>query len=143
VLVIGEIRDEETAEIVVNASMTGHLVISTLHAGSCSAVVERLFSMCRDRFATASALELILNQRLLRRLCSSCGGARCDACFQTGYRERAPVVEWFRLDDKARARLRAEGAAVVKPQTTLQEASRALVASRVTDAAEFERVFSR
>lgn len=143
VLVIGEIRDQETAEIVVNASMTGHLVISTLHAGSCSAVVERMFSMCRDRFAAASALELILNQRLLRRVCMACGGARCEACFHTGYRERVPVVEWFRFDDNARERLRTEGAGVVKPAISLQQAARGLVTSGITDAAEFERIFSR
>ena len=66
VLVIGEVRDDETAEIVVRAALTGHLVISTLHAGSCSGVIERLQMMCSDSYAVASSMELILNQRLMR-----------------------------------------------------------------------------
>jgi len=143
VLVVGEIRDEETAEIVVNASMTGHLVISTLHAGSCCSVIERLLSMCRDRFAVGSAIELILNQRLLRRACGQCGGKRCDACFQTGYRGRLPVVEWFRFDQAARNRFRSEGAAMVQPAVALAQAAREAVAAGLTDAGEFERVFAR
>src|SRR5690606_8094190 len=63
VLVIGEIRDRETADIVVQASLTGHLVISTLHAGSCRGVLERFLAMASDRYAVGSAIELILNQR--------------------------------------------------------------------------------
>src|ERR1051325_627971 len=98
VLVIGEIRDEETAGVVVRAAMTGHLCISTLHAGSCRGVAERLLMMCPDAFAVASSLELIFNQRLVRRLCDRCQGARCDSCLGTGYHGRVPVMEWVRLD---------------------------------------------
>jgi general secretion pathway protein E len=143
VLVIGEIRDEETAEIVVNASMTGHLVISTLHAGSCNAVMERLLTMCPDHFVTTSAIELILNQRLLRRVCPACRGASCEACLETGYQGRVPVVEWFRFDYAARDRFRTEGPAMVKPAQSLQQAARDIVANGTTDAREFERIFSR
>jgi type II secretory ATPase GspE/PulE/Tfp pilus assembly ATPase PilB-like protein len=71
-LVIGEIRDEETANIAVRAALTGHLVISTLHAGSCRGVLERLLVLCADRSAIASAAELILNQRLMRKVCRGC-----------------------------------------------------------------------
>ena len=74
VLVIGEIRDEETANIAVRAALTGHQVISTLHAGSCRGVFERLLVMCRDHSAVASAVELVLNQRLIRRVCPVCSG---------------------------------------------------------------------
>src|SRR5213078_1998525 len=66
VLVIGEIRDEETVNIAVRAALTGHLVISTLHAGSCKGVFERLLVLCADHSAVAAAVELVLNQRLVR-----------------------------------------------------------------------------
>ena len=75
VLIIGEIRDEATAQLAVRAGLTGHLVISTLHAGSCRGVFERLLAMCADHSAVASAVELVLNQRLIRKLCSACSGA--------------------------------------------------------------------
>ena len=143
VLAIGEIRDEETANIVVRAALTGHLVISTLHAGSCQGVCERLLVMCPDRFATVAALELILNQRLLRRRCAQCGGAGCAECLQTGYRGRVPAVEWFRVDDAARAELREQGAAAIKPASSLAAAARELVQRGVTDERECERTFGR
>jgi type II secretory ATPase GspE/PulE/Tfp pilus assembly ATPase PilB-like protein len=143
VLVIGEIRDDETASIVVRAAMTGHLVISTLHAGSCRGVVERLLMMCPDSYAVGSSIELILNQRLLRRVCEHCRGARCDACLQTGYHGRVPVVEWLRLDSAQREQLRAKGPAALQPKHLITEAGRDLVKTGVTDAAEFERIFSR
>jgi general secretion pathway protein E len=73
-LVIGEIRDEETANIAVRAALTGHLVISTLHAGSCQGVFERLLVLCQDHSAVAASVELVLNQRLVRRLCPRCRG---------------------------------------------------------------------
>jgi len=143
VLVIGEVRDDETAEIVVRAAMTGHLVISTLHAGSCRGVVERLMTMCADKYAVSAAVELILNQRLLRRLCPTCRGARCEACAQTGYRGRVPVLEWMRLDAAQREQLRTRGPSALAPKHDIAEAARELVRSGVTDAAEFERIFNR
>ena len=143
VLVIGEIRDDETADIVVRAAMTGHLVISTLHAGSCRGVVERLLTMCSDDYAVSAALELILNQRLMRRVCSECGGRRCEACAQTGYRGRVPVVEWLRFDSAQREQLRDRGPSIAEPKHNVADAARELVRSGVTDSAEFERIFSR
>ncbi len=140
VLVIGEIRDEETANIVVRAALTGHLVLSTLHAGSCRGVLERLMVLCPDHHAVVSALELILNQRLLRRRCPACHGAGCPACLQTGYRGRAPVVEWFRVDDPARARLRTEGPSAVQPAQALKAAALEAVKAGLTDPNECERV---
>src|SRR5437016_5335759 len=82
VLVIGEMRDEETVNLTVRAALTGHLVISTLHAGSCKGVFERLMVMCPDHYAVASAVALVLNQRLIRRLCSACAGGGCATCFE-------------------------------------------------------------
>jgi type II secretory ATPase GspE/PulE/Tfp pilus assembly ATPase PilB-like protein len=99
VLIIGEIRDEATAQLAVRAGLTGHLVISTLHAGSCKGVFERLLAMCADHSAVASAVELVLNQRLIRKVCSACDGSGCESCLRTGYCGRVPLVEWLRVDD--------------------------------------------
>lgn len=141
VLAIGEIRDEETANIVVRAALTGHLVISTLHAGSCQGVFERLLLMCPDRFAVTSAVELILNQRLLRRVCAHCSGRGCATCLQTGYHGRVPAVEWFRVDDAARRALGKQGAAAIQPSTSLENAAAELVRRGATMSAELERTF--
>src|SRR4029079_6186883 len=106
-LVIGEIRDEETATIAVRAALTGHLVISTLHAGSCQGVFERLLVLCPDHSAVASSVELVLNQRLVRRLCPDCSGQACSSGLPTGFRGRLPIVECLRVTDALRHRLAA------------------------------------
>jgi type II secretory ATPase GspE/PulE/Tfp pilus assembly ATPase PilB-like protein len=140
VLVIGEIRDDETANIAVRAAFTGHLVISTLHAGSCRGVFERLFVMCEDRYAATAAVEMVLNQRLVRRHCESCGGAGCDDCLGSGYRGRMPVAEWVRIDNALRARIRDEGPAAVRPETPLRDAAQELTEQGRTTEAEVSRV---
>src|SRR5262249_13766622 len=101
VLVIGEIRDEQTANMAIRAALTGHLPITTLHAGSCKGVFERLLTLCADSSAVASSVELVLNQRLLRRLCQSCSGKGCTDCLGSGYRGRMPIVESFKLNEDA------------------------------------------
>ena len=140
VLVIGEIRDEETAAIAVRAALTGHLVISTLHAGSCSGVLERLLVMCPDKYAVVSSLALVLNQRLARRLCADCAGEGCSDCLETGYKNRLPVTEWAELDDDLRVKIREHGSSAFKPNEPLAAAGRALIKKNLTDAAELERV---
>jgi type II secretory ATPase GspE/PulE/Tfp pilus assembly ATPase PilB-like protein len=141
VLVLGEIRDDETANIAVRAALTGHLVISTLHAGSCKGVIERLLVMCQDRYAVISALSLIVNQRLMRKMCEKCKGAGCDQCLKTGYVGRIPVAELVSLDEPLRARLREIGAAAISPQPTLAEAALEIVSCGKTNQREFQRVF--
>jgi general secretion pathway protein E len=143
VLAIGEIRDEETANLVVRAALTGHLVISTLHAGSCRGVLERLLVMCPDHYAVVSALSLILNQRLVRRVCRQCAGAGCESCLHTGFHGRVPVVECFPIDDDTRCRLRGQGPAVIQPSPALEDALEALVQANLTNARERERVLGR
>ncbi len=140
VLVVGEVRDEETANIVVRAALTGHMVITTLHAGSCEGVFERLLVLCEDRYSVISAVELVLNQRLVRRLCSECRGRGCRACLATGYRGRVPLVEWVRLDESLRHRLRAEGPSAARPGSSLQTAARELVRQGLSDEKEIRRV---
>ena len=141
VLIIGEIRDEATAQLAVRAGLTGHLVISTLHAGSCRGVFERLLVMCADHSAVASAVELVLNQRLIRKVCAACDGAGCEACLRTGYAGRAPLVEWLRVDETMRAQIRRRELAGLAPAQSLEVAARALVQQGVTNEAEHNRVF--
>jgi type II secretory ATPase GspE/PulE/Tfp pilus assembly ATPase PilB-like protein len=141
VLVLGEIRDDETANLAVRAALTGHLVISTLHAGSCKGVVERLLVMCPDRYAVISSLSLIVNQRLLRKLCAQCGGAGCETCLGSGYAGRIPVAEMISLDDPLRALIRDTGARAIAPQPSLAEAALEIVAKEETNQSEFHRLF--
>jgi len=141
VLVIGEIRDEETANIAVRAALTGHLVITTLHAGSCRGVFERLSVLCADRSAVASAVQLVFNQRLMRALCGQCGGAGCAACLQTGYQGRLPLVEWVTVNDALRAKIRAQEFQAVTPPRTLEESARELLRRGLSNEQEHRRVF--
>jgi len=143
ILVIGEIRDEETANIAVRAALTGHMVIATLHAGSCRGVFERLLVMCEDRYSAISAIEMVINQRLMRRVCAECGGSGCEPCLGTGYHARIPVVEWVRVGDEMRAGLREPGAIRVEPAVRLEQAAEELVGRGVTDRAESVRVFGQ
>lgn len=141
VLVIGEIRDEDTANIAVRAALTGHLVITTLHAGSCRGVFERLSVLCADRSAVASAVQLLFNQRLMRALCRSCGGAGCTACLQTGYQGRLPLVEWVTVNDALRGKIRAQEFQSVTPPWTLEEAAREFLRRGLSNDQEYRRVF--
>ena len=140
-LIIGEIRDEATAQLAVRAGLTGHLVISTLHAGSCRGVFERLLVMCADYSAVASAVELVLNQRLIRKLCGACRGAGCETCLRTGYQGRVPLVEWLRVDEAARARIRQRDLASLAPVRLLEESARELLQQGLSNQAEYRRVF--
>jgi type II secretory ATPase GspE/PulE/Tfp pilus assembly ATPase PilB-like protein len=140
VLVIGEIRDEETANIAVRAALTGHLVISTLHAGSCQGVFERLLVLCPDHSAVASSVELVLNQRLVRKICSQCSGKGCAACLQTGYRGRLPLVEWVRVTSAVRHKIVAKELETLEAAPPLAERARAFIHENLTDGKEIERV---
>jgi type II secretory ATPase GspE/PulE/Tfp pilus assembly ATPase PilB-like protein len=143
VLVLGEIRDEETATVAVRAAVTGHLMISTLHAGSCQGIWERLTTLCPDSASAATALDLLWNQRLVRRVCAACQGAGCAECLHTGFKGRIPVAEWFRLDAAARSELRSRGAAVIQPAVSLETAAEALLARGITTPTELERILQR
>jgi general secretion pathway protein E len=141
VLIIGEIRDEATAQLAVRAGLTGHLVISTLHAGSCRGVFERLLVMCADYSAVASAVELVLNQRLIRKLCPACHGSGCETCLRTGYQSRVPLVEWLRVNEVIREKIRRRELSSLVSAQTLEASARALVEQGVTNEAEFQRLF--
>jgi type II secretory ATPase GspE/PulE/Tfp pilus assembly ATPase PilB-like protein len=129
IIMVGEIRDGETANIAINASLTGHLVFSTLHTNDAPSSVARLADMGIKNFLIASAVRAILAQRLVRKLCDKCkvpatldekelrmlnidpsqlaesnimGPGGCEACRDTGYRGRIGIFEIFLVDDEVR-----------------------------------------
>jgi type II secretory ATPase GspE/PulE/Tfp pilus assembly ATPase PilB-like protein len=107
VIMVGEIRDRETAEIAVRAALTGHLVLTTLHANDAPGAVTRLLDMGLEPFLLASAMTLIGAQRLVRRLCPHCSaaGARgkgCQHCNRTGYSGRVGLFELLPVTDAIR-----------------------------------------
>lgn len=124
VIFVGEIRDLETADIAVNAALTGHLLLSTFHANNAATAIPRFVDMGVEPFLVGSTLELIIAQRLVRRICDSCKvsyvptkeefkkmdpaiaqrfdsnttlykGNGCDACSHTGFRGRIGVFEFL------------------------------------------------
>ncbi len=121
IILVGEIRDNETAEIAVNAALTGHLLLSTFHANDAATAIPRLLDMGIEPFLLASTLNVILAQRLVRKICKNCKhsvavvprnlpikqaekyfgtqevnlyeGGKCVACNQTGYKDRVAITE--------------------------------------------------
>src|SRR5581483_6714110 len=123
-IMVGEIRDLETAQISIQASLTGHLVLSTLHTNDAAGAITRLIDMGVESFLIASTLEAVLAQRLVRRVCVHCKtaylppadllaqlgiaresvgerqffyGRGCPSCNQGGYRGRLGIYEWLRV----------------------------------------------
>ncbi len=129
IILVGEIRDFETAEIAVKAALTGHLVLSTLHTNDAPSTINRLMNMGIEPFLVASSLNLVCSQRLVRRLCASCRtvdevppaaleqvgfdpedarevkpykAAGCDRCNGTGYKGRVGLYEVMEITDELR-----------------------------------------
>ncbi|MFC1621014.1 GspE/PulE family protein [Candidatus Omnitrophota bacterium] len=104
VIMIGEIRDSETADIAIKASLTGQLVLSTLHTNDAPTAVNRLMDMGIEPFLIASSVILVAAQRLCRVICPSCKGkvVDCKKCSGTGYYGRRAVLEVLSIDDKMR-----------------------------------------
>ncbi len=108
VILVGEIRDRETADIAINAALTGHLVLSTLHTNDAVGAVARLLDMGVESFLVASALAGVLSQRLVRKICLVChgmgqlAGSRCRNCGGTGYRGRTGIYELLLVSDDIR-----------------------------------------
>ncbi len=113
VIMIGEIRDLETAQIAVQASLTGHLVLATLHTNDSAAAVTRLLDMGIEPFLLSSSLLGVVAQRLVRKLCIHCkhfDGERwhalgCDQCGQTGYQGRVGVYELLHTTEAIRSQI--------------------------------------
>ena len=97
--------------------------------------------MVPDHYAVLSAVALVLNQRLLRRLCVDCSGLGCAACFQTGYHGRVPAAEWLRVDDPVRRQIRQQGAECAKAAIPLEMAAQEILQKGLTNEAELRRIF--
>jgi 8-oxo-dGTP pyrophosphatase MutT (NUDIX family) len=93
VILVGEIRDKETAEIAIQASLTGHLVLSTLHTNDAASAVTRLIDIGVASYQIATAVKGVVAQRLVRRVCPDCAAVGCDACDGAGYRGRRAIAE--------------------------------------------------
>ncbi len=135
IILVGEIRDQETAQLAIRAALTGHLVFSTLHTNSASGAIPRLLDMGVEPFLLSATLVSVVAQRLVRRVCAECNrpyvptdedlaylgasredlaggelrlGAGCPVCHDTGYRGREAVFEYLQVDERTR-RMVAEG----------------------------------
>ena len=146
-IMVGEIRDAETAQIAVQAALTGHLVFSTVHANGALEVVGRFMHMGLDLYHVVTALNLVVAQRLMRQRCDACGGAGCAACRGSGYRGRRAIAEVLQLDDELRDLIasrapmaRLKQAARERGLVPLHEVARAAVRAGWTTQEEFERV---
>ncbi|HEX7980181.1 MAG TPA: GspE/PulE family protein [Gemmatimonadaceae bacterium] len=93
VILVGEIRDRETAEIAIQAALTGHLVFSTLHTNDAASAIARLVDIGAASYQIATAVKGVVAQRLVRRLCTGCAGAGCRECGDVGYRGRRAIAE--------------------------------------------------
>ncbi len=102
IMMIGEIRDSETADLAIRSSLTGHLVFSTLHTNDSATGVARLMDMGIQPYLLASSVEVIIAQRLVRLLCPLCLGKGCEACSETGFKGRRPIYEIMLIDDDMR-----------------------------------------
>ncbi len=108
VILVGEIRDRETAQLAVQASLTGHLVLATLHTNDSPSAIPRLIDIGIEPYLVTSSLNAVMAQRLVRRVCGVCRGSgaaeggRCEHCFGTGYRGRLAVYEIMTMNDELR-----------------------------------------
>ncbi len=139
IILVGEIRDFETAEIAIKAALTGHLVLSTLHTNDAPSTINRLMNMGIEPFLVATSVQLIAAQRLARRICQNCKeevdvapqalmnlgfkkdeigtfkifkGRGCDKCNNTGYKGRVGLVEVMTIDDDLRELILSGGTAI-------------------------------
>jgi type IV pilus assembly protein PilB len=146
-IMVGETRDLETAQISIQASLTGHLVFSTLHTNDAPGAVTRLIDMGVEPFMISSSLEGVLGQRLIRKVCTSCRtpyepteavlaqmglsphdigdknfyyGKGCDACNNTGYKGRKGIYELLKVTDPIREMINERAPTVVLRQKAIE-----------------------
>ena len=172
VVMIGEIRDRETAEIAVQASLTGHLVLSTVHTNDAVGAITRMRDMKVEPFLLASTLRAVIAQRLVRKLCEHCRTpiqadgslasllgfdngtvvyreTGCEHCAHTGFQGRIGVFEAIRIDDTLRKLINDGGDEVAitahafRTQPHLGAAAKALVRDGLTTAEEAIRISRR
>ncbi len=147
VLMVGEARDAETAKIAVRAALTGHLILTTLHANdSCSAVF-RMLEMGVEPYLLAATLNGVVAQRLVRKVCTHCGGKGCSECRSTGYSGRLALHEVLSVDKNLRNLIRnsrdldeIKAAALESGLKTLQDDALEKVRAGLTTLEEVHRV---
>jgi general secretion pathway protein E len=151
VVMVGEIRDEETARIAVQASLTGHLVFSTLHTNDASSAPTRLIDLGIEPYLVSAGLSSVLAQRLVRRIHGNCRGDGCDACFGTGYCGRCGIFELLGISDEIAelinqadtggpATRQIREIAIAQGMRTLQQEGARLVREGITSQHEVRRV---
>jgi type IV pilus assembly protein PilB len=153
VIMVGEIRDLESAQVAIQASLTGHLVFSTLHTSDAAGTVTRLIDMGVEPFLIASTLEAVLAQRLVRRICPQCKvaydppaalleqcglmpdalgnhtfhrGTGCVQCNRTGYQGRIGLFEWMRMSEPIRELVLQRASTLVIRQEAVRQGLRTL-----------------
>ena len=169
VVMVGEMRDVETAQIGIQASLTGHLVLSTVHTNSAVAALTRLRDMGIESFLLASSVRTIISQRLVRRLCKNCKVSSqptseaaeifklkknekvyvakgCDSCSNTGYQGRIAIAECVQIDKNLKDLIHNNASEneitdyVFKENKSIDEASVDLIKKGVTSCEEIIRV---
>jgi len=170
IILVGEVRDEETAGIAINSAMTGHLVLSTLHTNDAATTLPRLLEMGVEPFLVASSVNVIIAQRLVRKICTKCRvseeidpnnlamkqfshltrvyhGKGCPVCQGTGYSGRIGIFEVLPLDDDIRQAVverqdsdKIAALAIKKGMTSMFEDGIAKVACGLTTIEEIIRV---
>jgi general secretion pathway protein E/type IV pilus assembly protein PilB len=153
VIMVGEIRDRETAEIAIRAALTGHLVFSTLHTNDAPSAFTRLIDMGIEPFLVASSVEAIMAQRLVRTICPHCKteqkversylkkvgfpedeiettkfmhGVGCEACRQLGYQGRLAIYELMVLNEALRPLILSRAASTTIAQRAMEQGMRTL-----------------
>ena len=167
IIMIGEIRDEETAEIAIRAAITGHLVFSTLHTNDASGALTRLIDMGVDNYLVTDALVAVIAQRLVKKLCPVCKKrakttakemkllgldepisvykpSGCQFCNHTGYKGRIAIHEILYLDNKLKSKIKEDMSAedirkiaIKNGMVELQESCKKLIKEGVTDISEY------
>ncbi|MFP4145640.1 MAG: GspE/PulE family protein [Phycisphaeraceae bacterium] len=151
IIMVGEIRDRETATMAIQSALTGHLVFSTLHTNDAASAVTRLLDLGIEPYLVASSVVGVLAQRLVRRICPACHGrGDCDRCRDTGYRGRVGLFELLTISDRLRGLVgdratasHIKAAGVEEGMKTLHDDGQEKIAAGLTTADEVVRVTSR
>ena len=147
VVMVGEIRDAETARIAIQSSLTGHLVFSTLHTNDSASAVTRLLDLGIEPYLVSASLSAVLAQRLVRKFHAVCQGAGCKECFGTGFAGRTGLFELLAVSEKIRELIASEAplarireSACEGGTKSLREQGDGLVQASLTSRVEVDRV---
>jgi len=147
VVMVGEIRDQETARTAIQASLTGHLVLSTLHTNDAPSAVTRLIDLGVEPYLVSASLSAVLAQRLVRLIHAECQGAGCEGCLSTGFRGRSGLFELMVIDEQLRGLISRHAelmeirqAARAGGLRTLRDEGQRFIDEGRTSVAEVERV---